>query len=156
MPAYRLTPVSFQGCIAGSVAAILSVGAILVGSHMNKQSYPWLPVSTDNCDVAGLNSTLIHTPQITTSDDVHWIFRISFLYYSVLSCLIFTLVAVAVSHFTTDESDKSYETMDQRMLAPFRRNQKLYQKQMEQFQEKELKTLLPEPQEKLTKEECAA
>lgn len=73
-------------------------------------------------------------------------FRISFLYYSVLSCAIFAVVAVIVSWLTTDPNDKSYEEMDQRMLAPFCRDQKLYEKQKLQMDEKfqQMKTLLPE------------
>lgn len=126
------------------------VGTILVGSHINKLKHPWLPMSTENCDIGGANSTLSMNSQLPSRnpEDVHWLFRISFLYYSVISCAIFAVVAVTVSHFTTNPDDKSYEEMDQRMLAPFCRDQKLYRMQREQEDEKyqQMKTLLTDNQ----------
>lgn len=72
------------------------------------------------------------------------------MYYSVLSIVIFIVVAVPVSYFTTDPTDKSYEAMDQRMLAPFCRDDKLYRKQQLQLDENshQLKTLISENGEK--------
>lgn len=119
------------------------VGAILVGSHINKVKHPWLPMSTDQCDLDNGNFTLRET-QLPNSnpEEVHWLFRISFLYYSVISCAIFGVVAVLVSHFSTDADDRSYEEMDQRMLAPFRRDEKLLRKQAEERDGYQMKTLL--------------
>lgn len=144
-----------KGCIWGSVVSMAIVGTILVGSHVSKLKHPWLPMSTDNCAMQNANMTLTLKPQPQIgTEDVPWVFRISFLYYSVLSCAIFGVVAVLVSHFSTDPADKSYEAMDQRMLAPFCRDEKLYQKQREQWDEnyQQMQTLLAESQKAESKE----
>lgn len=138
-----------QGAIWGSAVSIIIVGIILVGSHVNKLAHPFLPMSTDNCDLSGSSNVTVITQRPSRNpEEVPWIFRISFLYYSVLSLIFFLAVAVPVSLFTTDPNDKSYEAMDQRMLAPFCRDQNLYRKQTQQNYEKELKSLIPEKEEK--------
>lgn len=135
-----------KGAIWGSIVSLTVVGTILVGAHINKVRYPRLPMSTEECDG---NFTLANSPALqssSNSDDVHWVFRISFLYYSVISCVIFAVVGVLVSHFTTDPKDTSHEDMDQRLFAPFRRNQKLYEKQKLEREDLngQMKTLLSE------------
>lgn len=108
-------------------------------------------MSTENCEVASANFTMpITTSAMHTKnpEDVPWLFRISFLYYSVISCIIYAAVAIPVSHYTRDPNDRSYEEMDQRMLAPFRRDENLYKKQMQQMDEnsQQMTTLLTRPE----------
>lgn len=154
----------------GSVVSMLSVAVILIGSHLNKLKYPQLPVSTDNCDLDSFNATsrsVNITAPISSSlttlspnhhDDVHWLFRISFMYYSLISISIFATVSLVVSYLTRDPNDRSYEDMDQRLFAPFMRDQNLYRKQ--QFQRNEdshqLKALITPGAETNTKatEDC--
>lgn len=111
-------------------------------------SHPWLPMATENCELGNLNVTMATgLPRLDQNPElVPWFFRISFLYFSVISTFIFAAVAVPVSLFTRDPDDRSYEEMDQRLLAPFRRDQKLYNKQMMQRDENshQLKSLIPE------------
>lgn len=128
--------------------SIIVVGTIVIGSHLNKMSHPWLPMATENCELGSLNVTMaVGVPKVDQNpEDVPWFFRISFLYYSVISSFIFAVVAVPVSLFTRDPNDRSYEEMDQRLLAPFRRDMKLYNKQMMQRDENshQMKSLISE------------
>lgn len=96
-------------------------------------------MSTESCEIGNSTVTSVTSslvPNAHQPQDVHWLFRISFLYFSVISSIIFCLVAIPVSHITTPADDHSYQNMDQRMLAPFMRDPKLYAKQMQQREEK--------------------
>lgn len=124
---------SFQGVVWGSIVSIILVGSMVVGSHLNKLTHQWLPMNTDNCEFGHVNETMISGNRRKEEDpeDIPWFFRISFLYVCVISTFIFAVVAVPVSLYTRDPEDRSFEQMDQRLLAPFRRDNQLYEKQIQ-------------------------
>lgn len=131
----------------GSIISFVPVTVILVGAHLSELVHPQLPFSTDNCDVSFLNGTILEVvpQQPPNLDSVHWLFKISFMYYSVISVAIFFLVAFPVSIFTSRADDKRYQEMDQRLFAPFIRDKALLRQQARQRVEQQelLTTLMP-------------
>lgn len=109
--------VNAKGIIAGSTVSMIVVGIILVGAQSNPKQPP-LPFSNDQCPEALLNSTL-HMAQVWQKQgakhvEIFWLFRISFMYYSLIGFLASALVAYVVSKFTG-----GCEDIDERLLAPY-------------------------------------
>ncbi|XP_058448371.1 sodium-coupled monocarboxylate transporter 1-like [Malaya genurostris] len=139
------TVINTKGVIAGSVTSLLCIGSILVGAQMNPK-HPPLPFRTDGCDASLLhNVTLVNPVPPAVHDEIPKIFKLSFMYYSFLGVLIYFAVAYVVSLLTGGG-----EVNDQRLLAPFMRNQKQYEKEqtlrMHNLQYEELDLALKELQ----------
>lgn len=108
--------VNTKGVIWGAIGSMLTVGFIMVGAQ-SLPKYPPLPTRTDGCDAA-LNVTL--SPMVAavrTSDDNPLIFKLNFMYYTLLGTVLLILIAYIVSWFTG-----GCESFDERLLAPFRRS----------------------------------
>ncbi|XP_055599842.1 sodium-coupled monocarboxylate transporter 1-like [Uranotaenia lowii] len=116
--------INTSGVIAGSIVSVISIGTILVGAQMNPKA-PTLPLRTDGCDWSVLQNITLVTPTSTEAqDDVPTIFKLSFMYYALLGVIIYFAVAYVVSWMTGGG-----QINDQRLLAPFLRNQKQYEKE---------------------------
>ncbi|XP_055642806.1 sodium-coupled monocarboxylate transporter 1-like [Toxorhynchites rutilus septentrionalis] len=118
------TIINTKGVISGAIVSVLAIGAIVVGAQMNPKTPP-MPFRTDGCADSLLhNVTLVTSAPDTVLDDVPQIFKISFMYYSLLGVVIYFVVAYIVSVMTGGG-----EINDQRLLAPFMRDQKQYEKE---------------------------
>ncbi|XP_058818710.1 sodium-coupled monocarboxylate transporter 1-like [Topomyia yanbarensis] len=118
------TVINTKGVIAGSITSVLCIGTILVGAQMNPK-HPPLPFRTDGCDASLLqNVTLVSQVPLAEHDDIPRIFKLSFMYYAFLGVIIYFAVAYVVSILTGGG-----DVNDQRLLAPFMRNQKQYEKE---------------------------
>lgn len=116
--------INTKGVIAGCVVSMISVSTILIGAQLNPK-YPFMPFRTDGCDASLLqNVTLVTPAPSTVHDDVPRIFKLSFMYYTVVGVAIYFAVAYVVSMMTGGGS-----ITDQRLLAPFLRDQKQYEKE---------------------------
>nr|XP_019536046.2 sodium-coupled monocarboxylate transporter 1-like [Aedes albopictus]XP_029708665.1 sodium-coupled monocarboxylate transporter 1-like [Aedes albopictus] len=118
------TTINTKGVIAGSVVSMITISTILIGAQLNPK-HPFMPFRTDGCDASLLqNVTLVTPPPSTIQDDVPHIFKLSFMYYTLLGVIIYFVVAYVVSIMTGGG-----EVNDQRLLAPFMRDQKQYEKE---------------------------
>lgn len=89
------------------------------------------------------NSTTFITDVDADNSNVHWIFRIGFMYYSLLGSLIVLVVGYPISILTGGAKD-----LDEKLLAPFlrksyRKNVKLSQEAKQRFNinDQEMETL---------------
>ncbi|XP_055541915.1 sodium-coupled monocarboxylate transporter 1-like isoform X1 [Wyeomyia smithii] len=118
------TVINTKGVIAGSIASVLSIGTIMVGAQMNPK-HPPLPFRVDGCEASILHNITLVTPvSSVVRDEVPKIFKLSFMYYAFLGVIIYFVVAYTVSILTGGG-----QVNDQRLLAPFLRNQKQYEKE---------------------------
>lgn len=87
----------------------------MFGSLSKKPQAP-LPMRIDGC--LHNNTNFAHRALPTeindTEDDVPWVFRISFMYYSMIGCILVYIVGYPVSLLTGGNKVK-----DQRLLATF-------------------------------------
>ena len=107
--------VNTKGVIWGAIGSLLTVGFIMVGAQWLPK-HPHLPVRVDGCDLPYNITTQATTPDLT-ADNIPLIFKISFMYYTLLGTLLLIIIAYIVSWFTG-----GCESFDERLLAPFRRN----------------------------------
>lgn len=106
-----------KGVISGAIAALLTVGTIIVGAQ-SLPKHPALPVRTDGCDPP-LNLTIPETTNHEIShDEIPLVFQLSFMYYTILGTIILFIVALPVSWATG-----GCEPFDERLLTPFARSQ---------------------------------
>lgn len=141
------TVINTKGVISGAIVSVSAIGAIVVGAQMNPKAPP-MPFRTDGCAPSLLqNVTLVTSAPDTVLEDVPQIFKISFMYYSLLGVVIYFVVAYVVS-----VSTGGGEINDQRLLAPFMRDQKQYEKEralrMHDIQYVEIDLALKELQKK--------
>ncbi|XP_062551794.1 sodium-coupled monocarboxylate transporter 1-like isoform X1 [Armigeres subalbatus] len=116
--------INTKGAIYGAVMSMIATGSILIGAQLYPQ-HPFMPFRTDGCDVNLLhNATLVSTPLATVQNDVPRIFKLSFMYYSLFGVVVYFMVAYTVSIMTGRT-----EIKDQRLLAPFMRDLKQYEKE---------------------------
>lgn len=116
--------INTKGVIAGSVASMISISTILIGAQLNPKP-PLMPFRTDGCDDTQLhNVTLVTPPPSTIQDDIPQVFKLSFMYYTLVGVIIYFVVAYVVSSLTGGG-----EITDQRLLAPFLRDKKQYEKE---------------------------
>ncbi|XP_055709051.1 sodium-coupled monocarboxylate transporter 1-like [Phlebotomus papatasi] len=103
------------GGIAGAISSLIGVGIIIFGS-LSKKAQASLPMRTDGClhNITNFVNRALPTEINDTEDDVPWIFRISFMYYSTIGCVLVYLIGYPVSLLTGGINVK-----DQRLLAPF-------------------------------------
>lgn len=106
--------VNTKGVICGSIGSMVIVGVIMVGAQ-TLPKHPALPTRTDGCAFA-FNVT---SPGIGKAavDDVPLMFKLSFMYYTLLGTVLLIVIAYIVSFFTG-----GCEPFDERLLAPFRRD----------------------------------
>lgn len=107
--------VNTKGVICGAVGSMLTVGFIMIGAQSRPKPPP-LPVRTDGCDLA-YNITSLTMSAEETVDDNPLIFKLSFMYYTLLGTVLLIVIAYIVSWFTG-----GCESFDERLLAPFRRS----------------------------------
>ena len=107
--------VNTKGVIWGAVGSMLIVGVIMVGAQSLPKAPP-LPTRVDGCD-ASLNFT-ITKQEVLTIDDTPLIFKLSFMYYTLVGSVLLIGIAYVVSYFTG-----GCEPFDERLLAPFRRSE---------------------------------
>lgn len=107
--------VNTKGVICGAVGSMLIVGFIMVGAQ-SLPKHPPLPTRTDGCDLP-FNITAPVIKVEKTVDDNPLIFKISFMYYTLIGTILLIAIAYIVSWITG-----GCESFDERLLAPFRRS----------------------------------
>jgi Na+/proline symporter len=112
-----------KGTIAGAVCSMLAVAVILIGAQANPKPPP-LPLKTDACDVFPVNANLTSVPSDDVHDDIPLIFRLSFMYYTLLGVIVHFSVGYTVSILTGGG-----RISDQRLLAPVLRDEKQFLKE---------------------------
>ncbi|XP_065079972.1 sodium-coupled monocarboxylate transporter 1-like [Ochlerotatus camptorhynchus] len=112
------TKANTKGVVSGVVASISCMITLWI-SALGKLKYDFLPLRNDGCDETILE--LLHNSTTTTpipptmaDEQLPFIFRISFMYYSPIGLLIFWIVAYPVSLCTGGG-----KVTDQRLLTPF-------------------------------------
>lgn len=102
----------------GAYASLTIVSAIVMGAQLNiadgNLKYPSLPLNVCN---GTTNATSIILNEHHDNSSVPWIFRIGFMYYSVIGALLVFVVGYPVSLLTGGNDD-----IDERLLAPFLRS----------------------------------
>ncbi|XP_053692187.1 sodium-coupled monocarboxylate transporter 1-like [Sabethes cyaneus] len=108
-----------KGVVSGVIVSISCMITLWISS-LGKLQYEYLPFRNDGCDEGVLppNSTWIHLPS-PKDDNLPYIYRISFMYYSLIGLVIFVVVAYSVSLLTGGGT-----VTDQRLLTPFARCKK--------------------------------
>lgn len=107
--------VNTKGVICGAIGSMLTVGFIMVGAQ-SLPKHPPLPSRTDGCEV-DFNVTMSTAMNDKTADDNPLIFKLSFMYYTLLGSILLIIIAYIVSWFTG-----GCEPFDERLLAPFMRS----------------------------------
>lgn len=107
--------VNTKGVICGAIGSMLIVGFIMIGAQ-SLPKHPPLPSRIDGCDI-DFNVTSSATDSIKTVDDNPMIFKLSFMYYTLLGSVLLIVIAYIVSFFTGGS-----EPFDERLLAPFMRS----------------------------------
>lgn len=120
-----------KGAITGGLLSMMFMVFIIVGAQVNVANkrlyYPPLPTSTDQCLGDSFNQTsnyTLHAPSIPNSEDQPFVlFTISFMYYTLIGCLIVMVVGTLVS-FICGASDlkevdrNHFPPIVQRFLPP--------------------------------------
>ncbi|GAB0091925.1 hypothetical protein DMENIID0001_068400 [Sergentomyia squamirostris] len=115
--------VNAKGAQIGAVVGVLIIGVFIIGGLDNKPE-PTLPLRTDGCDSeyselnlrSFQNSSISESENKNSSEDVFWLFRISFVYYGLIGLCVNLLVSYLASLLTGGNVIK-----DERLLAPFLR-----------------------------------
>ncbi|XP_055642492.1 sodium-coupled monocarboxylate transporter 1-like [Toxorhynchites rutilus septentrionalis] len=109
-----------KGVVSGVIVSIGCMVTLWIAA-LGKLHYEFLPLRNDGCDgVADLSMSMSFTAHQNNSqaeEKLPFIFRISFMYYSLLGLLIFLAVAYPVSVLTGGN-----KVLDQRLLTPFARS----------------------------------
>ncbi|GAB0092678.1 hypothetical protein DMENIID0001_077060 [Sergentomyia squamirostris] len=114
-----------KGALVGSLTALVTTMILIIGS-INKKPEPTLLFRTDGCIhnssnfSLGPNSTLQFVENDGDSEELFWIFRLSYVYFG----LVGTVMGVIVGYLTSLVSGGS-RVRDQKLLATFVRR-KLY------------------------------
>lgn len=117
-----------KGALVGSVVSLLSMGWIVFGAQMayadGTIKYPKLPTSTEGC---GFNVTLPE-PIVTEvpPEEPFVLFRITFMYYTLMGLVIMFIVGMIVSLFT---ESPNIEEMNPTLFSPVVRKYVLRKKQ---------------------------
>ncbi|KAJ9575559.1 hypothetical protein L9F63_007567, partial [Diploptera punctata] len=112
-----------KGAIAGAIVSLLSLAWIAVGAQnalgRGNMKYRPLPTSVEGC--SNFNGTIPEMPEEThkLDEDVFVLFRVSFMYYTMMGTFILIVVAVVVSLLTEANDPKN---MNPDLYAPFLRN----------------------------------
>ncbi|XP_059617566.1 sodium-coupled monocarboxylate transporter 2-like [Phlebotomus argentipes] len=105
----------------GAYASLIIVSGIVLGAQLNimegNLKYTSLPFNLTGCNNPEFaNTTSIILNEHHDNSNVPWIFRIGFMYYSVIGAMIVFIVGYPVSILTGGHDD-----IDERLLAPFLR-----------------------------------
>lgn len=105
-----------KGVISGAGTAFLCVAVIAFGAKKNK--YPGLAFRTDGCAANETVVSVIKTVSeaVPVEDDTFILFKLSYMYYTLVGVLIMFSVAYVVSILTG-----GYVPKDERLFAPFMR-----------------------------------
>ncbi|XP_055697908.1 sodium-coupled monocarboxylate transporter 1-like [Phlebotomus papatasi] len=126
-----------KGAKAGACAGGIVIAILIVGGMSNKTEPP-LPLRTDGCG-SQFNSTeltsanVLNNSQDTESEDVFWLFKIPFVYYSLIGLVINLLTSYIVSLLTGGNTVE-----DQGLLAPFLRDKTIKTNEELELQQKKL------------------
>ncbi|KAJ9575571.1 hypothetical protein L9F63_007579 [Diploptera punctata] len=105
-----------KGALAGSISCLLIMGWIVFGSQMAMANgsfkYKALPTTAEGCFNTNLTESI---SEEVTSEDIFVLFRITFLYYTVMGMFIVFVVGTVVS-LITEPSD--VETMNPVLFTP--------------------------------------
>ncbi|XP_037034061.1 sodium-coupled monocarboxylate transporter 2-like [Bradysia coprophila] len=112
-----------KGVLWGTAASVLLLSVIVVGSFSVPSNNSTLPLRTDGCDEDLINGLNITTTAMTTHDEGFWLFRISFMYFSLIGFITVIVVGYPVSLLTADDS-----ILDERLLTPFMRSKEYKEK----------------------------
>lgn len=108
--------VNTKGVIWGAIGSMLIVGFIMVGAQSLPKDPP-LPTRTDGCDASFVNATMPSIFSEKSVDNTPLIFKLSFMYYTLLGAILLVIIAYIVSWFTG-----GCEPFDETLLAPFMRS----------------------------------
>lgn len=134
--------VNTKGVIWGAIIAFLALLTIIIGAQSQPKHTP-LPTRTDGCDFPFNNSITLST-DISSLDDGSIIFKLSFMYYCIVGSVILSLVAYVVSWLTG-----GCEPFDERLLAPFMRNNRNRVKDVDDVRKQKEKTVEDETETEL-------
>lgn len=114
----------FQGAMCGAIASIILVATITIGAQSTAKPKK-LPMRIDGCGalIANWNETIHHIveqPILPAEDETFWLFRISFMYYTLIGCATVWIVSYSISLLTEQN-----EILDENVLAPFMRKQNI-------------------------------
>ncbi|XP_069699562.1 sodium-coupled monocarboxylate transporter 2-like [Periplaneta americana] len=106
-----------KGALIGSIVALVTMGWIVFGTQKALAErtlvYPQLPTSAAAC---GFNDTI---PEILTTqapkEEAFFLYRISFLYYTIIGFIVMIVVGMVVSHFT---EPPNIEEMNVNLFSP--------------------------------------
>ncbi|CRK98115.1 CLUMA_CG011483, isoform A [Clunio marinus] len=111
--------VNTKGVICGAVGSMIVVGIIMIGAQ-SLPKHPPLASRVDGCEkdfnitfLSDLNKEIDEK----SVDDIPLVFKLSFMYYTLLGTTLLIIIAYIVSAFTG-----GCEPFDERLLAPFRRS----------------------------------
>jgi solute carrier family 5 (sodium-coupled monocarboxylate transporter), member 8/12 len=109
--------INTKGVICGAFGSMIIVSIIMVGAQ-TLPKHPPLPTKTDSCEVefnVTLSAqTIADEPSV---DENPLLFKLSFMYYTLLGSVLLSIIAYIVSYFTG-----GCEKFDERLLAPFVRS----------------------------------
>ncbi|XP_049855023.1 sodium-coupled monocarboxylate transporter 1-like [Schistocerca gregaria] len=114
---------NWKGAVIGSAAGMLLVMVMMVGAQhaftTGLMKYPRLPVSVEGCSAnvtaAIASAAAATTPRPEATGSVPALFRVSYMYYTLLGTLVVMLVGAAASFATGATSPTS---LDPALLAP--------------------------------------
>ncbi|KAJ9575567.1 hypothetical protein L9F63_007575, partial [Diploptera punctata] len=91
-----------KGALSGSICSLLFMGWIVFGAQTaiarGHFKQPFLPTSVEGCNT---NATILLSQiEDTVQDEVFILFKLSFMYYTVIGLIVMLVVAIIVSHFT--------------------------------------------------------
>ncbi|XP_071451687.1 sodium-coupled monocarboxylate transporter 1-like [Hetaerina americana] len=120
-----LTPwMNAKGALVGGIAGFIVAAWVSIGAQMSIAKkwlrFPIKPVTLEGCsNVAGINYTSLSfgTPtntHIPEHDNVFWLYRVSYLYYTLIGFLAMAVVGFIVSYFTGFEN---LDTLDRNLLC---------------------------------------
>ncbi|XP_069699582.1 sodium-coupled monocarboxylate transporter 1-like [Periplaneta americana] len=112
-------PGNAKGALAGSIFSLLFMSWIVIGNRKGiaegKIKLPLLPTSVEGC---AYNFTLPEptpTPELD-EEEVFVLYRVTFMYYSLMGMVVMMVVGAAVSFFTQSKTD---EKMNPALFSPF-------------------------------------
>ncbi|KAJ9575557.1 hypothetical protein L9F63_007565, partial [Diploptera punctata] len=112
-----------KGAMAGAIVSLLSLAWIAVGAQnaLGRGNMKYRPLHTNVEGCSNFNGTIPEMPEEThkLDEDVFVLFRVSFMYYTMMGTFILIVVAVVVSLLTEADDPK---IMNPDLYAPFLRN----------------------------------
>ncbi|XP_022915695.2 sodium-coupled monocarboxylate transporter 2-like [Onthophagus taurus] len=109
-----------KGALAGSITSLIFVSWIVIGSYYYKSigliKYIPKPTSADGCIITN-STTLTNTKTEFVQNDVFFLFKITYYYYSLIGVLTVIIVGMIVSWITKNEK----EEVDENLITPWMR-----------------------------------